>query len=90
MVRPRTAGASNFHCRPPSTLERSLRRHCRSAGPYVGCTEGSLSELDRALSLLRKYNLRAILDVHAIIGSQNGFDNSGQAKRIRWTLVRLL
>ncbi|EOD13056.1 hypothetical protein EMIHUDRAFT_445914 [Emiliania huxleyi CCMP1516] len=55
--------------------------------PYIGCTDGSLEELERALALLRKYGLRALLDVHAMQGSQNGFDNSGQALRVKWTQV---
>lgn len=42
------------------------------------------------LALLRKYGLRALLDVHAMSGSQNGFDNSGEARKVKWTQVRQL
>lgn len=56
-------------------------------GPYIGCTDGSLEELERVLALLRKYGLRALLDVHAMVGSQNGFDNSGEARKVHWTQV---
>jgi glucan 1,3-beta-glucosidase len=31
--------------------------------------------------------LRALLDVHAMVGSQNGFDNSGEARKVHWTQV---
>jgi len=54
----------------------------------VGCTDGSLEELERILALLRKYSLRALLDVHAMVGSQNGFDNSGEARNVKWTQVQ--
>jgi glucan 1,3-beta-glucosidase len=55
--------------------------------PYVGCTDGALEELHRALRLCAKYKLKALLDVHALRGSQNGFDNSGQALDMKWTSV---
>eukprot|EP00903_Cladosiphon_okamuranus_P005957 g5882.t2 len=54
-------------------------------GPYVGCTDGALKEVDRLLDLSRRYGLRVLLDIHAVAGSQNGFDNSGQAMDIEWT-----
>ncbi|CAN0122225.1 unnamed protein product, partial [Scytosiphon promiscuus] len=54
-------------------------------GPYVGCTDGALEEVDRLFYLCRKYGLKVLLDIHAISGSQNGFDNSGQAMDIEWT-----
>ena len=56
-------------------------------GPYVGCTDGALDELERLLALCLKYNLKALLDVHAVVDSQNGFDNSGRAMQVKWTAV---
>lgn len=99
-------------------------------GPYLGCTDGALDEVDRLFDLCRRYifwitcllhprhdivavlliritllrsllfddhtavswsyntaidanvilryGLRVLLDIHAVQGSQNGFDNSGQ------------
>ena len=54
-------------------------------GPYIGCMDGAMEQLDRVLALFKKYKLTALLDVHAMKGSQNGFDNSGQAQKVRWT-----
>lgn len=56
-------------------------------GPYVGCTDGAVEELDRVLSLCAKYKLLVLLDIHAMKDSQNGFDNSGEARRVKWTSV---
>ena len=55
--------------------------------PYIGCMDGALEELDRVLDLCKKYHLGALLDIHAVKGSQNGFDNSGQAADLKWTSV---
>ncbi|XP_076947826.1 putative glucan 1,3-beta-glucosidase A [Bidens hawaiensis] len=41
--------------------------------PYVG---GSLQYLDKAFLWAKKYNLKVILDLHAVPGSQNGFEHS--------------
>ena len=56
-------------------------------GPYVGCTDGAVEELDRVLALCTKYGLKVLLDIHAMKDSQNGFDNSGQALHVKWTTV---
>jgi glucan 1,3-beta-glucosidase len=53
--------------------------------PYTGCTDGSVEELDRVADLAHKYNIELLLDVHGLIGSQNGFDNSGKSSAIKWT-----
>ena len=45
--------------------------------PYIGCWDGSLEVLERALGWCKKYNIHALIDVHTMIGSQNPFDNSG-------------
>uniref|UniRef100_A0A7S4FDH4 Glycoside hydrolase family 5 domain-containing protein n=1 Tax=Chrysotila carterae TaxID=13221 RepID=A0A7S4FDH4_CHRCT len=55
--------------------------------PFIGCWDGALDELERLLALCRKYNLKVLLDVHAMRGSQNGFDNSGHAMRVKWETV---
>ncbi|KAF6169334.1 hypothetical protein GIB67_028754 [Kingdonia uniflora] len=41
--------------------------------PYVG---GSLQALDSAFTWARKYGLKIIIDLHAVEGSQNGYENS--------------
>jgi len=56
-----------------------------SYGPFAGCTDGSLDYIDKLLGWADKYNLSVLLDVHTMKGSQNGFDNSGQARRVEWT-----
>ncbi|XP_076947945.1 putative glucan 1,3-beta-glucosidase A [Bidens hawaiensis] len=42
--------------------------------PFVG---GSLQYLDKAFLWAKKYNLKVILHLHAVPGSQNGFEHSG-------------
>ena len=56
-------------------------------GPYVGCWDGALEELDRGLALAHKYKLGVLLDIHAVKGSQNGFDNGGKVEDLAWTSV---
>lgn len=46
-------------------------------GPYVGCTEGADDKIQWFLDTAEKYNIKVLLDVHAVKDSQNGFDNSG-------------
>eukprot|EP00968_Pinguiococcus_pyrenoidosus_P016850 scaffold1638_cov258-Pinguiococcus_pyrenoidosus.AAC.74 len=55
--------------------------------PYTNCTTGALEELDRVLDLAAKYDLKVLLDIHAVRGSQNGFDNSGQTQDIVYTSI---
>ncbi|EEY68208.1 glucan 1,3-beta-glucosidase, putative [Phytophthora infestans T30-4] len=55
--------------------------------PYIGCTDGAVKELDRVIELAFKYNIEVLLDIHGLIGSQNGFDNSGMAAGIKWTSI---
>ena len=50
----------------------------------VRCNDGAIEELDRALKLCEKYGMKALLDMHAWVGSQNGLDNSGETKFVRW------
>lgn len=53
-------------------------------GPYIGCMDGALDELDRVLRLCDKYGMTAIIDIHALRGSQNGLDNSGDTDSYEW------
>lgn len=39
-------------------------------GPFIGCMDGSLDELNRVLRLCEKHDLKAVLDIHAMKGSQ--------------------
>jgi glucan 1,3-beta-glucosidase len=34
-----------------------------------------------------KYDIDLLLDIHGLIGSQNGFDNSGKASAVKWTSI---
>ncbi len=40
--------------------------------------------LDKAMAWAEKHNLRVIIDLHGVRGSQNGFDNSGKAGQAEW------
>ncbi|KAI9917583.1 hypothetical protein PsorP6_012496 [Peronosclerospora sorghi] len=55
--------------------------------PYIGCTDGAVDELDRVANLALKYNIDLLLDIHGLIGSQNGFDNSGMSTSVQWTSI---
>jgi len=46
--------------------------------------EGAEQRVEWFLNLCSKYNLKVLLDVHALKDSQNGFDNSGQARDVVW------
>jgi aryl-phospho-beta-D-glucosidase BglC (GH1 family) len=37
------------------------------------------------LRLCEKYDLKVLLDIHAMKGSQNGLDNSGTTGNMEWT-----
>mmetsp|Transcript_49478 Transcript_49478/g.120105 ORF Transcript_49478/g.120105 Transcript_49478/m.120105 type:complete len:759 (-) Transcript_49478:186-2462(-) len=55
-------------------------------GPYLdGCWDGSLEYVDRVLDWAWSNGLTVLLDIHALKDSQNGFDNSGQARGFQWT-----
>ena len=54
-------------------------------GPYVGCTDGAADKVQWLLDTAQKYDIKVLLDVHAVIGSQNGFDNSGLSNYTTWT-----
>lgn len=48
--------------------------------PYVGGTE----RLDWAMEMAEKYQIKVLLDIHALPGSQNGSDHSGKSGETQW------
>jgi len=56
----------------------------RQYGPYVGCTDGAEEAIDWFMDMAAKYDIKVLLDVHAVKGSQNGFDNSGLSNVTTW------
>ena len=56
----------------------------QSYAPYTGCMDGADEKIQWLLDTAAKYNLKVLLDVHGVKGSQNGFDNSGMANRVEW------
>ena len=69
---------SQFFC-----LSLSLSSHTHK----VGCTDGAIDYVDKLLDWAYTYGLSVLIDIHAMKGSQNGFDNSGQAMGFQWTSV---
>ena len=53
-------------------------------GPYVGCMDGAKEKIEWFLDLCTKHGIKVLIDVHAMKGSQNGFDNSGLSNRTEW------
>lgn len=53
-------------------------------GPYVGCMDGADEYIDWFYDMCSKYNIKVLMDVHAMRDSQNGYDNSGKASDIVW------
>ena len=53
-------------------------------GHYVGCMDGAAEKITWALDTFAKYNIKVMLDMHAVKGSWNGYDNSGYANRTTW------
>ncbi|KAJ1982456.1 hypothetical protein H4R34_001715, partial [Dimargaris verticillata] len=49
--------------------------------PFV---QGSFKYVLKAVRWAHKYGLKAIIDIHGVPGSQNGFDNSGRWGPIKW------
>jgi len=46
--------------------------------------DGAADKIKWLLDTCAKYKIKVLLDVHAMKGSQNGFDNSGQSNRLTW------
>ena len=57
----------------------------RQYGPYTGCMDGAEEKIQWFLDLCHKYKIEVLLDVHCVKDSQNGFDNSGQARKVTWS-----
>lgn len=53
-------------------------------GPYVGCMDGAKEKIDWMFDVCHKNGIKILLDVHAVMGSQNGFDNSGRTNKLEW------
>ncbi|KAJ1724174.1 hypothetical protein LPJ61_005763, partial [Coemansia biformis] len=49
--------------------------------PYV---QGQIPFLEKVLGWIGKHGLNAVIDLHGVPGSQNGFDNSGKYGDIGW------
>lgn len=54
-------------------------------GPYERCVEGGLEYVDKLLDWAYSHGITVLFDIHTMKGSQNGFDNSGQAMGFQWT-----
>jgi glucan 1,3-beta-glucosidase len=52
--------------------------------PYIGCTDGANDQVARVLDLCHQNKIDVILDLHAIRGSPNGLDNSGESMNVNW------
>lgn len=48
--------------------------------PFIGCIEN----LDMAFDWAEKWNIRILIDLHTVPGSQNGFDNGGLCGVCKW------
>ncbi len=44
----------------------------------------TVNYLDKAFQLAAKYNMHILIDLHAVMGSQNGWDHSAKAGDINW------
>ena len=53
-------------------------------GPYEGCMDGAAEKIEWFLDACAKYDIKVLLDVHCLKGSQNGYDNSGMSNRVEW------
>merc|ERR1711871_89576 len=53
-------------------------------GPYKGCMDGAKEKIDWLLNTAEKYKIKVLIDVHAVVDSQNGFDNSGRTWNLEW------
>jgi len=49
-------------------------------GPFTA----TLRHLDWAMDMANTYNLSVVIDLHALPGSQNGFDHSGKIGKAHW------
>ncbi|KAJ2801035.1 hypothetical protein H4R20_003834 [Coemansia guatemalensis] len=49
--------------------------------PYV---QGQIPYLENIIEWIGKHDMNAVIDLHGVPGSQNGFDNSGKYGKIQW------
>ncbi|CAD0101351.1 unnamed protein product [Aureobasidium mustum] len=52
-----------------------------TGSPYIS---GADAYLEQALGWARQYNIQALITMHGLPGSQNGFDNSGHRGQAQW------
>jgi len=52
---------------------------------YVGCMDGAAEKIDWFYDMCAKYNIKVLMDVHAMKDSQNGYDNSGKTSNVVWS-----
>ena len=58
-------------------------------GPYdieihgMKCADGAIDALDSLFVLAEQNDMQIMLDLHTLKGSQNGFDNSGESRKIQ-------
>ncbi len=55
--------------------------------PIDGYTP-TVTYLDKAMRWAEKHHIKVLIDLHAVRGSQNGFDNSGKIGQAEWFLHR--
>ena len=46
--------------------------------------DGAAERIDWFYDMAAKYNLKVLMDVHAMKDSQNGYDNSGKQSNVKW------
>lgn len=49
--------------------------------PFIGC----VGELDKAFKWAERYDLKVLIELHTVPGSQNGFDNGGISGVCKWS-----
>lgn len=54
-------------------------------GKYIGCMDGAAEKIDWFYDMCAKYNIKVLMDVHAMKDSQNGYDNSGKTSNVVWS-----
>lgn len=55
--------------------------------PYIGCTDNSITHLNRVIKYCEKYDIKVLLDLHAVKDSQNGLDNSGKTSGLEYIVA---
>jgi glucan 1,3-beta-glucosidase len=47
--------------------------------------DGAAEKIDWFYDMCAKYNIKVLMDVHAMKDSQNGYDNSGKTSNVVWS-----